>query len=70
MAAMYWYYFDHENDKLYWCYSGEMSNTDFAEKVSKLTGKSLTASDTSYADRTKDLDRHKGYGVEEIHVES
>lgn len=44
-----WYYLDRSSDTCYWCYSNEMSVTDFAAAVSAKIGKRISAADTSYA---------------------
>ena len=53
-----WYYHDHESDKRYYVRSHEMSVTEFASRVSKIVGYTISASDTSVAYRQSDLDRH------------
>ena len=53
--AKYWYYLDHQTHMCYYTESYSMSVTNFAYEVSKITGTSITASDTSYADRDSDL---------------
>lgn len=63
-----WYYMDHSNDTCYWCYSNEMSVTEFAAQVSSQIGKRISASDTSYASNSKDLDRHQEYAAHTVHV--
>lgn len=63
-----WYYLDTGNDTCYWCYSNEMSVTDFASIVSSIIGKHISASDTSHASNNKDLERHKEYASHCIHV--
>lgn len=67
MSAYAWYYNDHINDICYWSYSNEYSNTEFANIVSGLIGKSITASDTSSATGSADLERHQR-GMETYHV--
>ena len=61
-----WYYLDRSSDTCYWCYSNEMSATDFAAAVSSRIGKHISAADTSYASNSKDLERHKGYACRSI----
>lgn len=68
MGAYAWYYIDSYNDTCYWCYSHEMSATDFAICVSSEIGKNISVSDTSYADGSKDLERHKGYASRSVHI--
>ena len=63
-----WYYMDHSGDACYWCYSNELSVTEFASKVSSLIGKHISASDTSYASNKSDLERHQGYAARTVHV--
>lgn len=63
-----WYYLDRSGDVCYWCYSNEMSATDFAIQVSSMIGKRISASDTSYASNLKDLERHQGYMSRSVHV--
>lgn len=63
-----WYYLDRDSDTCYWCYSNEMSATDFAAAVSSRIGKHISAADTSYASNSKDLERHKGYACHSIHL--
>ena len=41
-----WYYLDRSSDTCYWCYSNEMSVTDFAAAVSAKIGKRISAADT------------------------
>jgi len=64
-----WYYMDHSSDTCYWCYSSEMSTTDFASRVSSQIGKRISASDTSYASNSKDLEKHQNYAKYSIHVD-
>ena len=52
-----WYYLDRDSDTCYWCYSNEMSATDFAAAVSSRIGKHISAAGTSYASNSKDLER-------------
>lgn len=56
MGSYAWYY-NAGNRKYYWTRSYVMSATQFAREVSELTGKTLTASDISAADRQADIDR-------------
>lgn len=63
-----WYYLDSSSDTCYWCYSNEMSTTDFAAVVSSKIGKHISAADTSYARNSQDLDRHKSYAHHSVHV--
>lgn len=63
-----WYYRDHSSDTFYWCYSNEMSATEFASCVSSLIGKQISASDTSYAGNSQDLHRQEGYASSSVHV--
>lgn len=37
-----WYYLDRSSDTCYWCYSNEMSVTDFAAAVSAKIGKRIS----------------------------
>lgn len=67
MGAYAWYYNDHSNDVCYWTYAYEMSATDFAGKVSRLIGRSMSASDTSYASGNADLERHQR-GMRSVHI--
>lgn len=67
MSAYAWYYSDHRNDTIYWCFSYEMSVTDFAYQVSSMSGISISASDTSYANNDADLQRHLRW-MTPIHV--
>ena len=59
MSAMYWIYYDAASDTRYYVESYMMSVTAFAEYVSGIVGHTVRASDTSYADRQKDLDKHR-----------
>lgn len=59
MGAMYWIYNDTTSDTRYYVEAYAMSVTDFAKQVSDIIGRTITASDTSYADRQKDLDRFR-----------
>ena len=45
------------SDTQYYVEAYTMSVTEFAKQVSGITGRTITASETSYADRQKDLDR-------------
>lgn len=56
MGSYAWYYHD-DNRTYYWTESYNMSATQFAREVSRMTGKSLSASDISVAYRQADLDR-------------
>ena len=67
MAAYAWYYNDHSNDVSYWAYSSEYSTTEFASEVSKLIGKRISASDTSYASGSTDLEKHQR-GMRTVHI--
>lgn len=56
MGSYAWYY--HADGRTYyWTESYSMSATQFAREVSRLTGKSLSASDISAASRQADIDR-------------
>jgi len=59
MGAMYWIYYDTTNDTRYYVESYRMSVTTFAEYVSEIVGHPVRASDTSYANRQKDLDKFR-----------
>ncbi len=67
MGAYAWYYTDFDSDTCYWSYSYEYSNSEFARVVSGYIGRTITASDTSYADREKDLDKRLS-GRNAVHV--
>ena len=58
MAAYAWMYYIVEQDKVYWCYSRDLSASGFAEKVSDRIGKRISASDISYVDSQKQLERY------------
>ena len=58
MGTYAWYYNDHSNDVSYWAYAYEYNTTEFAAEVSRLTGNRITASDTSYAIGSADLEKH------------
>ncbi len=57
MRAYAWLYVDYDNEVLYWSYSGDMSTTEFAEAVSNKIGKRVNASDTSYVNGMKELEK-------------
>lgn len=63
-----WYYLDRGSDTCYWCYSNEMSATEFASVVTAKIGKRIFAADTSYASNSQDLKRHKEYARNSVHV--
>ena len=63
-----WCYIDHNADICYWCYSNEMSATDFAARVSEEVGERVTASDISAASNDKDLDRHLRIADSSVHL--
>ena len=67
MGAYAWYDKDYSNDVSYWAYSYEYRTTEFATEVSRLTGNRITASDTSYAIRSADLEKHQR-GINNIHM--
>ena len=58
MAAYAGMYYIVEQDKVYWCYSRDLSASGFAEKVSDRIGKRISASDISYVDSQKQLERY------------
>ena len=62
--ALYWYYHDHDSDIRYYTESYSMSVTEFAQCVSRIIGRNISASDTSQADRERDL--HKALHLEHI----
>ena len=64
IMAMYWYYHDHNTDIRYYTESYSMSVTEFAQRVSRILGRNISASDTSQADREKDL--HKARNLEHV----
>lgn len=67
MGSYAWYY--HADDRVYyWTESYTMSATQFAREVSRLTGKSLSASDISAANRQADVDRLKRIASSLIYV--
>lgn len=67
MGSYAWYY--HADGRTYyWTESYNMSATQFAREVSRLTGKSLTASDISAASRQADVDRLKNIANPLIYV--
>lgn len=59
MGAMYWIYHDMTSDTHYYVEAYTMSVTEFAKQVSRIIGRTITAGETSYADRQKDLDRFR-----------
>ena len=67
MGAYAWYYNDHSAGVSYWAYSYEYSTTNFAYAVSKRIGKHISASDTSYATGSADLEKHQR-GMTTVHV--
>lgn len=67
MGSYAWYYHA-GNGVYYWTYSHDMSTTQFAREVSKLIGKSLTASDISAANRQADLDAAKRRSSQMIYI--
>ena len=67
MGSYAWYY--HADGRTYyWTESYNMSATQFAREVSRLTGKSLSASDISAASRQADVDRLKNIASPLIYV--
>ena len=67
MGSYAWYY--HADDRVYyWTESYTMSATQFAREVSRLTGRSLSASDISAANRQADVDRIKRIASSLIYV--
>lgn len=52
-----WYYHDYSSDNYYYTESYSMSVTAFAEKVSEIIGRTITAADTSAASSKKDLNK-------------
>ena len=67
MGSYAWYY--HADGRTYyWTESYNMSATQFAREVSRMTGKSLTASDISAASRQADVDRLKNIASPLIYV--
>ena len=67
MGSYAWYY--HADGRTYyWTESYKMSATQFAREVSRMTGKSLTASDISAACREADVDRLKNIASPLIYV--
>ena len=56
MGSYAWYY-NAGNSTYYWTRSYVMSATQFAREVSRMTGKNLSASDISAAERQADVDR-------------
>ena len=67
MGAYAWYYNDHINNICYWAFAYELSATKFAERVTAYLGRRITASDTSYASSSSDLERHQ-QGMHKIKV--
>ena len=67
MAAYAWYYNDHQKGICYWAFAWEMSATDFASRVSTYIDGYISASDTSQAVGSTDLERHQR-GMDTIHV--
>lgn len=67
MGAYAWYYNDHSNDISYWAFSNEYSTSEFARQVSRIVGKTIYASDTSYATGSADLERHQR-GMKTVHI--
>lgn len=59
MGAMYWIYHDTSRDIRYYTEAYTMSLTAFAAVVSEIVGHRVSASETSYADRQKDLDKFR-----------
>lgn len=57
IMAVAWYYHDEATGVRYYTESYTMSVTEFAEVVSRLVGHKVSASDTSQAQRWKDLER-------------
>ena len=68
MGSFAWYYHA-ENFVYYWTGSHEMSATQFAREVSRMTGKSLSASDISEAKRQADIDRIERVAKQLVHVD-
>lgn len=56
MGSYAWYYHS-DGYTYYWTEAYNMSATQFAREVSRMTGNSLSASDISVAYRQADLDR-------------
>lgn len=52
-----WYYYDSRSGKCYFTESYSMSVTQFAEIVSRIIGRNISASDTSAASRQSELDK-------------
>lgn len=67
MASYAWYYHA-DGFTYYWTESYNMSATQFARVVSEMTGKSLTASEVSAANRQADIDRIKKIASTLIYV--
>lgn len=57
IMAVAWYYHDEATGVRYYTESYTMSVNEFAEVVSRLVGHKVSASDTSQAQRWKDLER-------------
>lgn len=67
MGSYAWYYHG-DNRTYYWTESYNMSATQFAREVSRMIGKSLSASDISAASRQADIDRIKRIASTVIYV--
>ena len=67
MGSFAWLY-NAGNGIYYWTESYNMSTTQFAREVSRLTGKSLSASDISAANRQADLDAAERRSTQMIYV--
>ena len=58
MGAYAWYY-NAGGGKYYWSWSYDFSASQFAQEVSSRIGRTVTASDISYASNQHDLDKMK-----------
>lgn len=61
-----WYYYDRNSERCYYTESYSMSVTEFADLVSSIIGRRISASDTSAATSQKELDR---FNAEHIYTE-
>ena len=56
-TTLYWYYYNTSNMTTYYASCSSITATDFAEVVSRMVDKRLTASDIPKANRQSDLDK-------------
>lgn len=56
MSGSYAWYYNAGQGTYYWTESYTMSATQFAREVSEMTGRNLSASDISAANRQSDID--------------